>query len=261
VPFVITRFTWLGRSYGLNLGVSRSPNADVERPLYVSGAPPRRGELALERSFARALGIHAGDSLALENGTRLRVAGVAVLLRGGSYPESQPGLAVAPRSVLAAVQPERSRWAAWLGVRLEHPDAVDAFARSVFAIAGPSAHVVTWRAERADALEDARTVRAILTIFAVLIVLTVAFVLATLVGGRVLAQSRETALLKAVGLTPRQVLGVTLAEQLVLALPAAVGGSGSGSRRRRSSFRTPRRCSKRPRCRRCRPRASARSRR
>jgi putative ABC transport system permease protein len=228
VPFLITRFTWHGRHYGLNLSVSRSPAATVERPLYVGGSRPSREELALERSFADRLGIRVGDRVRLENGTRLRVAGIAVLTRSRAYPESQPGLGVAPLSVLTLAQSDRSRWAAWLGVRLADPAHTDGFARGVFETAGASVHLTTWRSERADALDDARTASTILAIFAVLIVLTAGFVLATLVGGRVVAQARETGLLKAVGLAPRQVVIAGLVEQLLVALPAGLAGIGLG---------------------------------
>jgi putative ABC transport system permease protein len=78
--------------------------------------------------------------------------------------------------------------------------------------------------ERDDATESLRDIRIVLDIFGVLLLLAGGFVLATLIGGRVLAQTREIGLLKAAGLTPGQVARVFLVEQVSLGFAGVVLG-------------------------------------
>jgi ABC-type lipoprotein release transport system permease subunit len=217
LPYLLTGFRRDGARFGLNLiGVPAEPPT-VERPLLVEGAWPGGGEVVLERSFARFLGIGTGTQLT----AGLRVSGVALIPRGEAYPQSQPGLAFALVETLARIEPDRRRWGHLLGLRLADPDASRAFAaRAESAVAG--AHIATWQDERADAVKFARTSRLILSVFGGLLLLAGGFVLATLIGGRVLAQTRELGLLKAAGLTPGQVARVFLAEQL------ALGAIGTG---------------------------------
>ena len=78
--------------------------------------------------------------------------------------------------------------------------------------------------ERDEARAALEAVRIVLDIFGVLLLLAGGFVLATLIGGRVLAQTREIGLLKAAGLTPGQVARVFLVEQLALGFAGVVLG-------------------------------------
>ncbi len=68
----------------------------------------------------------------------------------------------------------------------------------------------------------------ILSLFSGLLLLAAGAVLATLVGGRVLAQTREIGVLKATGLTPGQVTRLLVTEQLALAVVGVVAGIGAG---------------------------------
>jgi putative ABC transport system permease protein len=224
LPFVLTSFSRDGARFGLNLiGVPAEPPA-VERPLLVEGSWPRRGEVVLEQSFARFLGFGSGDRL----GPGLRVSGVALIPRGESYPQSQPGLAFGLVEALARTQPDRSRWGHLLGLRLADPAATAKFAARARA-AVPGAHLTTWQDEQADTAGHARTSRLILSVFGGLLLLAGGFVLATLIGGRVLAQIREIGLLKAAGLSPGQVARVFLAEQLALGAVGALVGIAAGT--------------------------------
>jgi putative ABC transport system permease protein len=224
LPFVLTSFRRGGASFGLNLiGVPAEP-PEVERPLLVEGRWPRRGEVVLERSFARFLGIGTGDRLSPE----LQVSGVALIPRGEAYPQSQPGLAFGLVETVERTQPDRSRWGHLVGLRLADPEAAAQFATRARA-AVPGAHLATWQEERADAVDFARTSRLILSMFGGLLLLAGGFVLATLIGGRVLAQVREIGLLKAAGLSPGQVARVFLVEQLALGAVGALVGLGAGT--------------------------------
>ena len=224
VGFVQSEFRRDGERYGLSLlGTPGSQPPTVSRPLVEAGRwPTATGEVALERSFARFLDLGPGDTIAVP-GARLRVTAVVVVPKSEPYPQSQPGQAFASTDTLALVQPDRHGWAHLVGVRLEDPLAVPAFAAQVRAIE-PRIGVEDWLDEREEATESLRDIRIVLDIFGVLLLLAGGFVLATLIGGRVLAQTREIGLLKAAGLTPGQVARVFLVEQVSLGFAGVVLG-------------------------------------
>jgi putative ABC transport system permease protein len=223
-PVVFTAFRHDGELFGLRL-IGSSGNADVPRLLLDEGSPPRPGEVVLERSFARFMGLGPGDSLAAGSGaTPLRVSGIAVVSQGEAYPQSQPGVGFALPTTLASVEPDRARWRSALGVRLADPLATDAFMARAEQALGPRVELDDWLTEQADANANAKTVQIIISLFSVMLLIAGGAVLATLIGGRVLAQVRELGVLKAAGLTPGQVARVVLLEQFALALVGAVLG-------------------------------------
>jgi putative ABC transport system permease protein len=196
----------------------------VARPVVAAGRWPQAGEAMLERSFARFLGIEPGEVLTVANGARVRVVGIGIVSQDEPYPQSQPGVAFAPTATLARVAPDRSRWNTLLGVRLADPGAAPAFAAGARRQLTRPVSVETWQSARDDAVASAKPTQVVLSTFAVLLVLAAGLVLATLIGGRVLAQVRELALLKAAGLTPGEVARVLLVEHVAFgALGVALG--------------------------------------
>ena len=116
------------------------------------------------------------------------------------------------------------------GLRLADPASAGAVAHSVL-VGSPTrnVYVQTWEDQRDLALQEAAPLQLILTMYTV-VLLAVAFaVVAVLVGARALEQSREIGLLKAVGLTPRQVAAVFVIESVALGLLAAVLGFTGGA--------------------------------
>ena len=220
-PWVVSDFRHDGGRYGIRLvGVPQAEDAvDVSRPLIDKGTWPGSGEVLLERSFARFLGLEAGDRLALGRGeTPVVVSGIGVVPTGEPYPKSQPGLAFGLEETIAAVQPNRTAWSRIIGLRIDRPETAPAVAARMQRAVGRAAEVVPWTEERADAGEMTRTLTVIVGIFSTLLLLAAAAVLATLVGGRVASQVRDVGVLKTAGLTPGQVARVFLVEQLGLAL-------------------------------------------
>jgi putative ABC transport system permease protein len=213
-----------GERYGLRLVETSEPPPEVVRPVLVEGDRLGRGDVLLEQSFARFHDLGPGDELAIGGGPPLRVAGVVAIAAGEAYPQTQPGVAFALEETLARVEPDRSRWQEVAALRLTDPEASGSFIRRATALTGELVGYEDWRDERTDAAADARTAKVVLVFFALLLLLTGGFVLATLVGGRVLAQVREVGLLKAAGLTPGQIGRVFVVEQLALgAVGVAIG--------------------------------------
>jgi putative ABC transport system permease protein len=226
-------------------GRNQAP-ASIDQPKLTSGSWVRSGGVVIERTYADALGVRAGDRITL-NGRPFTVSGIAVTAASPPYPnlcytecafslsqqvtqeqQARPGLiwltqadvrslATAPLSFL-------------LNLRLKDPASAQAFASAYDSgnpgIAAPS--LTSWQAVRtADGLLVTDEQQVLLPGSWLLGLLAVASV-AVLVGGRMAEQTRRVGLLKAVGSTPGLVAAVLLAENLFLSLAAAAAGLAAG---------------------------------
>ena len=216
----------------LQLAGLRSP-PHVNAPVRTEGAAPPADGIVLERSFADALGLRVGTTLRLAAAggpIELPVVGTAISPSQARYPRSNPGLAWVTRGTLERIEPDRSRWRWTQAIRLTDPAAASAFAARVAASLPPAtASVNTWQDQRAEALRDAEPIGIILTTYTIVLLIVVFAVVAILVGARAAAQHREIGLLKAVGLTPRQVTAVFALESAALGLIAVVIGFTIGA--------------------------------
>ena len=189
--------------------------------------------IVLERSFADALGLRVGAAvrLAAAGGPiELPIVGTAISPSQPRYPRSNPGLAWVPRRTLARIVPDRSRWSWNQAIRLPDPAAAPAFAaRAAASLPPEAAFIQTWQDQRAEALREAQPLTIILTTYTIVLLIVVFAVVAILVGARATAQHREIGLLKAVGLTPRQVTAVFALETAALGLIALVIGFALGA--------------------------------
>jgi putative ABC transport system permease protein len=227
LPVGWTAFDRDGKRYGLRLVGLGEELPKVSTPLLVDGELPNRGEVALERSFARF--HHLGPSSTLETpGGPLRVSGTVVVALGNAYPQSQPGIGFARVSTLAAVVPDRASWTHAIGMRLADPATAAAVAADIRGTLGDRGSSSTWLDLRGEATAPDQVVSVIVSIFGALLLLSTGAVLATLVGGRVIAQAREIGTLKATGVTPGQVSRLLVVEQLGLALVGLVAGVLAG---------------------------------
>jgi putative ABC transport system permease protein len=200
----------------------------VDRPLVIAGRLPRAlGEVTIFRGLAQGTGLGPGGELALRDGERLRIVGVAVLplasADGWVTPAQADALTPAPR---AAGEPRGPRTVVELPLRLRDPQAAGAFVKSLEA--GPDLRASDWLQARREFSDESRRNLAILGASTLLAMLAAGFTLATAIGGRVLADRRRIGLLRAVGVTPRGVTGVLLAHYLALAAIATPLGLFAG---------------------------------
>ena len=197
------------------------------------GSALREDGVVLERSFAEALGLEVGTPLALAApGGPIELPSSARRSRRVQprYPRSNPGLAWVTRATLERIEPDRSRWRWTQAVRLTDPAAAPAFAaRATASLPAGAAFVATWQDQRAEALRDAQPAAIILTTYTIVLLIVVFAVVAILIGARASAQHREIGLLKAVGLTPRQITTVFTLESAALGLIAVVIGFALGA--------------------------------
>jgi putative ABC transport system permease protein len=237
-PAVPSAFTIVTTSSGetepLELAGLQPPTR-VDVPVRTEGSELRAGGIVLERSLAEALGLQVGTTLrfAAPGGPiELPVIGTAISPSQPRYPRHNPGVAWVTRATLERIAPDRNRWLWTQGVRLTDPADAPAFAArataSLASLPPGNALVRTWQQQRAEALRDAEPIAIILTTYTIVLLVVVFAVVAILVGARASEQHREIGLLKAVGLTPRQVTAVFALESAALGVIAVVIGFSIG---------------------------------
>jgi putative ABC transport system permease protein len=207
----------------------------VDQPLVTAGQWLGQGDgVVLESGLAATLDAAPGDTVTLQ-GRPFPVRGVAMTVSRGRFPLSRPAQVwVTPQTGRRLQQLGMTPEGFELQVRLA--DAADAAAfaeahRSLEVSEGSSsliAFLETWQHRRAESHSDidilAGTLFAVGTLIAILTIATAA----VLIAGRMAVQIRQVGTLKAVGVTPRQVVLVLLVEHLAIAAAATAIGLGIG---------------------------------
>ncbi|MBE2318869.1 FtsX-like permease family protein [Solirubrobacter sp. CPCC 204708] len=209
--------TVAGRTVEVGLEALPAADAAVDRPRLTDGRrPSAAGELLVERSFAREAGLRPGDRVA--GGT---ITGLAVTTQQATYPRWDPGLIWATD----VAGPERR-----VAVRLADPEGTEAFAAAARrALPGTRLAFTDWHHVRDTITDQTRTNALVISINTLLALFAVGFTVATVIGGRVLAQRREIGLLKAVGWTPRGIVALLVGEYLAVGFVAALLGLVAGA--------------------------------
>ena len=207
------------------MGRDAAPAA-VDRPAVRAGGWVRAGGVVMEESFAAALGVRAGDRITIA-GRPYDVAGVAASAFRQPTPFYSDGLVWATRADAAALAGAAESSGSVLMLRLADPAAAAGFAAAHGTDAEP--YVDDRLSTRYDALTDVLFAQFGLIVGAVSLALLAAASVAVAVAGRMAAQARRAALLKAVGATPRFVAAVAFGELLVLALAAGAAGLAAGA--------------------------------
>lgn len=223
--------------------------AAIDQPAVTSGGWVRPGGVVLERTFAEAIGARVGDKVTL-NGHRYTVTGIAVTAASAPYPNmcfppggncvfdapsanglstQNIGLAWVTQADAHSLASAAAPLAYLLDLKLTDPAAAPQFAAAHDPSANPlpgSGGLVSWQS---IAYNDGLLVQdeqQVLTPGAWLLALLALASVAVLAGGRMSAQVSRVGVLKAVGATPAVVGLAILAENLALAVAAAVAGLG-----------------------------------
>ena len=236
---------------GLTAGVeaegrSQAP-APVDQPELMAGTWVRPGGVVIERTFAEALGTGVGDRVTL-NGRAFTVAGIAVTAAIAPYPNicysgcditrylASNGIGAKNTGLIWMTEPDIAKLASAvsplntyvLNLKLSDPAQAPAFASrySTSSPAGPFFN--TWEDLASWYGLLVQDEQAVLVPGAVLLGLLAVATVAVLVGSRLAEHTRRVGLLKAAGATPALVAATFLAQNLALALIAAVAGLAAG---------------------------------
>jgi putative ABC transport system permease protein len=208
---------------------------EVDQPKVTSGRWLGEGDgVVLESGLAATLGLGPGDTVTIQ-GRPFPVRGVAMTVSRGRFPLSRPAQVwVTPATAQRMRDLHMTEEGFGLQLRLADPNDAAGFVaahRSLEAVDGSSSvsgYLETWRQRRAASHSDidilAGTLFAAGTLIAILTIATAA----VLIAGRMAARVRQVGTLKAVGVTPRQVVLVLLVEHLAIAAVATALGLGIG---------------------------------
>jgi putative ABC transport system permease protein len=209
----------------------RSP---VDQPLVTDGSWLSTGSdgAVLEQGLAEALEVGPGDTISVQ-GREVPVRGVAMTVSQGRFPLSQPALIwITPATGDVLRRAGLTEGGIGMQLRLDDPDDAEAFAAAHADIESFDDRAIlfldTWRQRRTDSHSDIDILAGTLFAAGILVgVLTVATA-AVIVAGRMAAQTRQIGTLKAVGVTPRQVVLALLVENLAIAGLATLLGMAVG---------------------------------
>lgn len=206
----------------------------VDRPLVTSGTWVRPGGVVVERGFAAALGVRAGDRVTVA-GRSLPVVGTAVTAASNVYPGAQligPGDGPVDYSGLvwmggsearALAAAERLEVTSLIYLKLRDPAATGDF---MAAHGDPAVRPFSWQFMAGHDARVLRDSQPILVIGSWLLSFLAVAGVAVLAAGRAAKQTRRVGLLKAVGAAPGLIAAVLFAEYLAVALAADALGLG-----------------------------------
>src|SRR5579862_1155097 len=209
----------------------------MSTPLIVAGTWLRSSAqdgAVVEASFAAAVHVGVGARIVVGgiDGTSvaMQVIGIADTADQGFYPQWTPGLIWVQHGLLTKVEPQPSETEEVVGLRLDDASAV-ATGQVVQAIWNlyntPTENSAVLRYSTGQQVRDSmannvRLLGLLLGLFGVIALVAAPCAIANVTAGRVLMQRQDIAMLKALGFTPGQVVGMLLAEQ------TALGAIGAG---------------------------------
>jgi putative ABC transport system permease protein len=207
----------------------------VDQPLVTSGRWLGSGDgVVLEGGLAATLGAEAGDTVTIQ-GQPFPVLGVATTVSRGRFPLSRPAQVwVTPRTADRMRDLGMTVEGFELQLRLRDPFDAPAFVhrhRPAFRSDPDSSAIAfleTWEERRADSHSDIDIVAGTLLAAGFLIAILTIATAAVLVTGRMSARIRQVGTLKAVGVTPKQIVLALLLEYGVVAAVATAIGIGIG---------------------------------
>ncbi len=157
---------------------------------------------------------------------RARVEGIAETSNQGFYPDQTPGLMWVLPGLFSRVEPVRRHTGEAVGLRLATPSSASFVVQQAVTRLGPG-HVtgaLTWRQVEQSMDGSDPLLGLLLALFGLVALGGALLAIGNAAGGRVLTQVQDLAMLKTLGFTPRQLVGMLLAEHGALALV----GTGAG---------------------------------
>lgn len=229
-PVAFTRLTAPGINVAVDAEGRDHAAAAVDQPLLTAGRWVTSAGAVIEQGLAASLRLHVGDTISL-GAHKFRVVGIALTTAQPFYPASAPGLVWLTRTDAEDLATPSEPLGYVLDVKLARGasvHALDAASNSFARAANLPSIIEPWQAIRSHDYRVIRLDQKVLLIGSWLLAMLAIASIAVVVGGRMAEQTRRVGLLKAVGGTPALVAAVLLAENLLLALAAAIIGLVAG---------------------------------
>jgi ABC-type lipoprotein release transport system permease subunit len=229
-PVAFTRLTAPGINVAVDAEGRDHAAAAVDQPLLTAGHWVTSTGAVIEQGLAASLRLHVGDTISL-GAHKFRVAGIALTTAQPFYPASEPGQVWLTRTDADDLATPSEPLGYVLDVKLAPGASVhtlDAASNSFARAANLPSIIELWQAIRSHDYRVIRLDQKVLLIGSWLLAMLAIASIAVVVGGRMAEQTRRVGLLKAVGGTPALVAAVLLAENLLLALAAAIIGLVAG---------------------------------
>ena len=198
----------------------------VRQGRWLTAAAP--AGVVLETSLARAVRARPGQYLVIDgldgSSVRVRVLGLADTSDQGFYPDQTPGLIWVRPGLISQVEPVARHTGQAVGLRLADQAAAGFVVQQAVTQLGSGAvvSVSTWREAESSMARGDPLLGLLLAVFGLVALGAAALAIGNAAGGRVLMQLQDLAMLKALGFTPRQLVGMLLAEHAGLGL-AGIG--------------------------------------
>jgi ABC-type antimicrobial peptide transport system permease subunit len=201
--------------------------AAVDQPKVTDGTWIRPGGVVVERSFAEAANLRLGQTITL-NGHPFQVVGFAVSSAFHGFPGVSLMWATEATARSLATKADPLSYISNLKLSDASPRALATFLNAHNTSNATSPFLTSWTVIAYSDASFLRTDQAFLFTGATLLGLLALASVAVLVGGRLAEGTRRVGLLKATGGTPGLVAATFLAENLFLALVAALAGLLAG---------------------------------
>jgi putative ABC transport system permease protein len=234
-PYQATAATIAGgpQTATVQLWAMRPVPPAIGRPLVRQGrwltATRPRG-VVLEASFAQAVHASVGSTMAIEgldgNSVRVTVVGIAYTSNQGLYPDQTPGLIWALPGLVKAVEPVHRHTVEVVGLRLADPADTGFVVQQAVTQLGSGAviSVSTWNDVKRSVDGGNPLLGLLLALFGIVALGGALLAIGNAAGGRVLVQVQDLAMLKALGFTPGQVVGMVAAEHAMLGVAGEAAG-------------------------------------
>lgn len=199
----------------------------VRQGRWLTAARPRG--IVLEASFAQAIHASIGSKVAIEGldgSASATVAGIAYTSDQGLYPDQTPGLVWVLPSLVRAVEPVGRHKFEVVGLQLTDPAGTGFVVQQAVTQLPTGAVIGTWTWSDVKRSVDGGNplLGLLLALFGLVALGGALLAIGYAAGGRVLVQVQDLAMLKTLGFTPGQVIGMVVAEHAALAAAGEAAG-------------------------------------
>ena len=190
----------------------------------------RQPELLASKDLNDIYQLAVGETVEIEGADRklveLPVTGLAYNPMWDIYRNTQPPYIYLTEDTLHQLYPDPGMWDWSIGLRLADPQAVDDVVTQIEALLRSDAIAdhTDWRDVRESAIFGAQLNFILLSAFSLFAILAVILVITSSISATILSQFKQIGMLKAIGFTQAQILGLYLGQYLALGLLGSLLG-------------------------------------